>query len=385
MRAPVRISRRHLRLRAAQKTGRVEPDNGDAARAMYRPRLKREMPDTGCPSLSEALPAALRRTLLLGAALAVAAAVIWYAGAVLLYAFAGILVAVVLQTCAHWVSEKAHLGPRVSYWCVLIGVAGIAAAVVWLIAPRVESEGADLITQLPAGLARLRESIGNTSLGASILHLLQQRAAESAHRVRLASMGSSALDTLGGAIVALVVGLYGAADPDLYRAGLLRIIPQPGRAHAAKYLDRVTYTLRWWMFGQMVPMVVLALATMLGLWLMDIPLAFTLGLFTGLMIFIPYVGSLIAAIPTALIALLQSPMKMVWVLLLYICVHVAEGYALTPLVQRRAVRLPPVVTVLAQLLMWSIAGVLGAALATPLAAAALTVVSTALRDEKEPA
>ena len=335
----------------------------------------------GCDSQADALTIALRRTLLLAVVIAMTAAVVWYAGTVLLYAFAGLLLAVVLQGCAQWVCGKTRLGPHLAYWTVLLAFTSVGATVCWLITPRVEAQAADLMAQLPAGLARLRESIGSTSLGSSFLKMLQNHAAESARQLRLTSIGGSALDVLGGLAVAIVVGLYGAADPDVYRGGLLRLIPEAKRGRAAQFLDAVTFTLRWWMFGQMVPMAVLALASMLGLWIMGIPLAFTLGLFTGLMIFIPYVGSLIAAIPTALIALLQGPTKMVWVLLLYLCIHVAEGYALTPLVQRRAVRLPPVVTVLARLLMWSIAGILGAALATPLAAASLAVVRTSVPKE----
>lgn len=63
-----------------------------------------------------------------------------------------------------------------------------------------------------------------------------------------------------------------------------------------------------------------------------------------------------------------------YVAVLYLCIHGAEGYFLTPLVQKRAVRLPPIMTVLVQLLMWIITGILGVALATPLAAVGLVLV-----------
>ena len=60
--------------------------------------------------------------------------------------------------------------------------------------------------------------------------------------------------------------------------------------------------------------------------------------------------------------------------MLYCVFHLVEGYLLTPMVQKRAVRLPPVLTILSQFFLWNIAGVLGVAVAAPLAAAALMLV-----------
>jgi predicted PurR-regulated permease PerM len=121
---------------------------------------------------------------------------------------------------------------------------------------------------------------------------------------------------------------------------------------------------------------------MISLWLLGVPLAFTLGLLTGVMIFVPYIGALLSEIPAILIALRQGPTTMIYVIVLYLVIHGLEGYILTPLVQRRAVRLPPVLTVLAQLFMWIITGFLGVALATPLAAVGLVLVKMLYLNER---
>lgn len=96
-------------------------------------------------------------------------------------------------------------------------------------------------------------------------------------------------------------------------------------------------------------MAVLGGGTIIGLWVLGVPLAFTLGLFTGLMIFMPYIGSWIAFIPTVLVSLTVGPQTAVYVTIPYLVIHGIEGYVLTPLVQKRAVLLPPVLTILAQL------------------------------------
>jgi predicted PurR-regulated permease PerM len=121
---------------------------------------------------------------------------------------------------------------------------------------------------------------------------------------------------------------------------------------------------------------------MIGLWILGVPLAFTLGLFTGVMIFIPYLGALLSEIPAVLVGLSVSPLTALWVLILYLGVHALEGYVLTPLVQRRAVRLLPIATILAQFLMWILTGLLGVAIATPLAAGGWVVVKRLYLHEK---
>jgi predicted PurR-regulated permease PerM len=121
---------------------------------------------------------------------------------------------------------------------------------------------------------------------------------------------------------------------------------------------------------------------MIGLWLLHIKLAFTLGLFTGVMIFVPYLGAILSEIPAVLIALIQGPGKVIEVLILYLGVHVLEAYVLTPMVQRRAIRLPPAVTIMSQMFMFSITGILGIAVATPLAATVIVTVKELYLHEK---
>jgi predicted PurR-regulated permease PerM len=113
---------------------------------------------------------------------------------------------------------------------------------------------------------------------------------------------------------------------------------------------------------------------MIGLSLLGVKLAFILGLITGLFIFVPYLGTLLSEIPAVLVALADSPKKALSVVVLYLVLHSLEGYVLTPLVQRRTVELLPLLTVLSQVLMLMLAGPLGVAIATPLAAAGLALI-----------
>src|SRR6185437_3393538 len=162
--------------------------------------------------------------------------------------------------------------------------------------------------------------------------------------------------------------------PSFYASTIFSLFPDGRRERAREIFDRLEYTLRWWILGQVFVMTVLGVATMIGLWIMNVPLAFTLGLFTGVMVFIPYLGAWLAAIPTALVGLLHGTGGMIEVLILYVGLHILEGYILTPVVQRRTVRLPPALTLFAQLFLWYLMGVIGVTLATPLTACGLVLV-----------
>ena len=124
-------------------------------------------------------------------------------------------------------------------------------------------------------------------------------------------------------------------------------------------------------------MAVVGLITTIGLWLLGIPLASTLGLITGLFEFAPFIGPILAAVPAVLIAFTQSPMDALYVIILYIAIQQIEGYLITPYVQKRAVDLPPALTIFAQLLMGVLFGLFGLLLATPLVAASMVIVRMA--------
>src|SRR5690606_24135049 len=105
----------------------------------------------------------------------------------------------------------------------------------------------------------------------------------------------------------------------------------------------------------------------MALGLLEVPMAGALGLITGLLNFIPYLGPVLAAIPTLLIAFSKEPMLALYAMLFYVALQLAESYVLTPFVDRRTVSLPPALTITTQVIMGIFFGVLGVMLATPLA------------------
>jgi predicted PurR-regulated permease PerM len=82
--------------------------------------------------------------------------------------------------------------------------------------------------------------------------------------------------------------------------------------------------------------------------------------------FVPLVGPALAAIPAILVALSEGGTMVLWVIGLYVVVQQIEGNAIMPLVQRRTVGLPPVVTLFALVSLGVLFGPLGILLGTPI-------------------
>jgi predicted PurR-regulated permease PerM len=183
-------------------------------------------------------------------------------------------------------------------------------------------------------------------------------------------------------VVIVVIGLYTATEPEVYTDGLIRLVPVEGRKRAREVLDALGSTLRWWLFGRVVSMSVVGVLTTVGLWLMAVPLALALGLVTALLTFIPNIGPVLSVVPALLLVLTQNPARALYVLLLYLGIHTLDGYLLAPLVQERTLLLPPVLTIVGQMLLGVLLGGPGVVLAAPLTAVLFVLVRMLYVEDK---
>lgn len=297
-------------------------------------------------------------------------------------AFAGILVAVMLRLLTSLVQRATGLGTTWSFATILILLAGFVVLCGLFLGPHITGQCAEIAKVLPAALNRARDELRTDAWGRYLDSGLTRAAANLNLASKFGAWASGLLGVMSTGVIVLAVGIFAAANPEFYENWFLRFVSEGSRGRIRRLVELIETTLRGWLLGQLVPMLVLGVATYIGLLIMGIPLAFTLALLTAFLLFVPYVGSVLSLIPAALVALMQGPGKMFSVVVLYVVVHTVEGYVLTPLVQRRAVRLPPAVTILAQFFMWTTAGVLGVVVATPLAAAAVAIANHFVSEKK---
>lgn len=303
---------------------------------------------------------------------------VWYSVGVLLLMFAGILLAIFLRGLSDLLCEYTPLSASWSLTVVMLVLALAIGASTWLLAPKVAVQVDLLAASLPQSL----EQLGNYFRQYPWIQrmLAQAPSVDTLMTNQVNILGqvtgvlSTTLSALVNILVILSIGIYLAVNPDLYIGGLVRLVPIGKRDRAGEILQELGYTLRWWLIGRFFSMGVVGIMTSLGLWLLGVPLALTLGLLAALLTFIPSIGPVLSAVPAVLLALLQSPVLALYVILLYFSIQLVESYLLTPLVQQRAIALPPALIITALVLLGVLLGLMGLILATPLTAAALVLV-----------
>lgn len=300
----------------------------------------------------------------------------WQVLDILVVLFAGILLGVLLTSISGWLrqhtplSHRQALGVTVVTLLLLLGLGG------WLAAPSLVEQGQQLGDNLEKSFDSLEETLSNQAWAQPILNRLPDTD-ELGSSIpnpmgQISSVFSRTFNMVTNVVVILIVGFYLAFAPDLYANGLIKLMPQSYRHRTGEVLDGIAYTLRWWLAGRLASMVIVGVMSVIGLLILGIPLAFILGVLTGLLAFVPIIGPTLALILPMLIAFTISPAQAIYVFLLYIGIQFVESYLITPVIQQRTVALPPVVLIISQMIFSVLFSFLGLAVAAPFAAMMLT-------------
>jgi predicted PurR-regulated permease PerM len=310
------------------------------------------------------------------AAAAVLAA--WQLSGVLMLAFGTALLALLLRRLACAVSRWTRIPAAWAVGPVVLALSAVFGAVAWLFGSQIATQFSFLVENLPQGLSQLVHDFGANPWGEWLLGLARDINLTSATGQvagYIASLFGSVFRATAYLAVLLFAAVYLAAQPERYRHGLLRLIPQDRRARIGDVLDLMGSTLGRWLIGQSVTMTFVGTLTAFGLWWLGVAAPLALGLIAGMFAFVPYVGPILASAPGILIAAVQGPMPALYAAALYAGVHFVEGNLVTPLVQAEAVELPPVLTLFATLVFGLLLGPVGVLLAAPLTVVLLVVIN----------
>ena len=183
------------------------------------------------------------------------------------------------------------------------------------------------------------------------------------------SVGASVANVVSFAAVVLISTIFTVARPAPLVDGFVSLFPAGRRERVREILTKMYKNVQRWFLGQLASMTIIGLLFTIALSVIGVPFALLLGVLSGLLAFIPFIGPAISVIPPILLALAQEPISALWVILAYAGVQFVEGNIVQPVVMSRAVSLHPVIIVFALLIMGTLFGFIGVLLAIPLVAA----------------
>jgi predicted PurR-regulated permease PerM len=299
---------------------------------------------------------------------------------VILLIFAASLLAIFLRGLAQMLGRFVKIGEGWLVLFVSVVLVLILAGAITLLAPDVADQVRHFREELPKSVQKVSDYISQFSWGRALMDQLpsfeqvRQNVFTSTLLSGVGGFFSSTIGAVGNFFVVILLAIYFASEPRFYIRGLIKLFPKPRRHRATQIVNAVGSTLEWWLIGKVASMLFIGVLTWIGLSILGVPLALTLGLIAGLLSFIPNFGPIISALPALLFAFIESPVTAVYVLGLYVGVQLIESNIVTPLIERETVELPPALTIVFQLALAVLVGGLGLVLATPLLALIMVLV-----------
>jgi predicted PurR-regulated permease PerM len=338
----------------------------------------------------------------------------WYYAATLFLIFAGMLLGTALNAMTNRLGQLVRLPHPLRLAIVCLVLAALLSGVVFLGGATIRQQATALSDTIKSQLVNVKAFLDRNGVDTSYFDIGNSQANSQANA---ASSGSTtpgapathnlpsagALASSGGAIVSqtlklllgtlaavgnffivLFLGLAFAAQPSVYRKGLLFMAPAKHRGHATVIVDRIGETLERWLIAQLVTMFVVFLVTWIGLAIIGIQSSFILGIQAGVLTFIPTVGALLGGLIVVLASLASGWIAALSAFILFLGVHALESYILTPLLQRQALDIPPATLFAFQILLGVVFGIWGLALALPLMAVVKVMIDYFKSDEPPP-
>ena len=314
---------------------------------------------------------------------------LWLVGQVaevFLLLFLGILISLYLGALAGVLHRHARIPERLAFVAAMLISFGGLAILFYVLVPPLVAQTRELIKVLPSYIAgweaALDKAAKNIPALSAVYNPGEHKILTAVYEQVSGQFGSVVPKVLGlvEVIVSLfsvvVMGLYLALHPALYREWLIALFPPIHRDFVRDVLSDCASSLRAYIVGLLLTMTFLGTLTASGLYFLHVPYALTFGVFTGLATIVPFFGTLLATTLPALFVLTgpAGGTRALWVIALGIFVHLVEGNLVSPYIMQRQVDLPPVLTIVFVLIVGKLLGPLGLLVAVPGLAVIMVIV-----------
>ena len=314
---------------------------------------------------------------------------LWMVGStanVFLLLFVAIIISLYIGAVRDILVNRARLPDRLAFFFSVVGTIVLIIGLFTLLVPPVVEQTRSLVTVLPDMIAKWETGIDKFAARFPALREVwtpgEHRVLQAVYEQLSAGAGAvfpkvfSAVHALIEVFAVFVMSIYLALQPGVYREWLIALFPPVHRDLIRDVLRDLADALRSYIVAMLLAMAVLGAFTALGLYILDVPYWLTFGIFTGLVAVVPFFGSLLSTILPALIVV-GGPgggTKALLVILLGVVVHLFEGNVVAPLVMSKKIDLPPVLTIMAVLIIGKLLGPMGLVIAVPALAAMMVIV-----------
>ncbi len=304
---------------------------------------------------------------------------LWWIRDALLLAFGAIMLAILLRLLAALIGKVTRLSEGLSLALATLLVIAVVGVTFWLFGSQMSSQFNELVQNVESGVRSLQTMFRNSHFAGLGTQVTERGA--SFITSSLSDLLSGGLRFAEAAVVLGISAIYLAAQPELYRHGLAMLMRPRQRRRAIESIDLIGRTLKLWLLGQLVLMLLVGVLSFVAVLLIGLPNPVALGLIAGITELIPYLGPFIGAIPAVLVALTQGLTPALWTIAAYLAIHIFEGYLVAPLIQRYFVTIPPALILTGIVAVDLLFGTIGVVLAAPVTVAIYMAIKMAYVDD----
>jgi predicted PurR-regulated permease PerM len=290
---------------------------------------------------------------------------IWFMFDVILIVIGAILIAVLLRIVAGPLVRWAKLPEGVSLLLSGLIIVGAVAGAAYLFGTQINAEFADVYRRAGAASAAILAQLQGSEIGKFLLAHMEGGGFSIPGL--LGNVFSISLRFLEALVVTVIAGFYLAVQPQLYLDGFGKLFPRAWRDNVNETIADIGQGLRLWLIGELIQMALIGALSTTAVWLIGLPSPLALGVIAGFAEFVPYLGPIIAAVPSLLVATTKGGDALLWTAVSYLAIHQIEGNLVVPLIQRHMVYIPPAVMLLGVVTILFLFGGVSAIFAGPIA------------------
>lgn len=302
---------------------------------------------------------------------------------VFLLILAGTLIAVFFQGLSGLICKKTNWKEGICLSISIIGTLLLLVGTFWLIGAKLQTQITELSDKLPVMVENAKSKLSETPIGKKIVEKVSSPESMERAQGLAGTFFKSTFGVFGDVYVVLFLGVFITVSPNLYKQGMVTLIPKKSRPKGKEVLNRLGEDLKKWLKGKLFSMLIVLVLTAIGLAALGMPMWLALALIAGILNFIPNFGPLIAMIPAVLVGFMQGPTTALIVVGLYLAIQLLESNFITPKVQQKLVKIPPALIISAQLLISPLTGGWGLVLATPIMLILMVLVKELYIKEQE--